>query len=273
MNSLCEEPFIEIIGDTIGDRYNVIVRQQPFNKQSIEDILPTAITINSDLILNFDARKETEYYTSFQLDVSTILNGVSNPLAYLPIIYSPQTAKYFGNRRFSISDNYVWSPDMAGKDSASYISNMNEKILNDLLLVIESYSVLPFTRTGTLRMHGDRRIKKGTWVILGEEIYYVDSVNNVFECGSKIDRVTILSLKRGMVINNITGDAKFNYFNIFKTKEIKEDIRRYLNGSKKLKDGSTFTFSYGVNEDVFDYFFRNEQFIKYSKATKQRYGA
>ena len=60
-----------------------------------------------------------------------------------------------------ISDNYVFGRAVDPSKGKKNKESIAEGLFNDLKYVIESLSVLPFTRKGTIVINGDRRIKRG----------------------------------------------------------------------------------------------------------------
>jgi hypothetical protein len=81
--------------------------------------------------------------------------------------------------------------------------------------MVDCYAYMPFTRTGTLTIRGDRRYRKGLIVYHEptDEYFYVDSVAQSFRSDAmSTDRTTILNVSRGMKKSYIDM-----YFNIIET--------------------------------------------------------
>jgi hypothetical protein len=279
-NKLCQQPFVEFYGDTYGDEFNFVIRQPPFNKDAIVSFLDADVNYRSslvqdsrvdiqdrtvaakveleeivikadrvDYILDIDEGSvaslnlqwDDTYYSWYQVtpahqDLAKYSLMPSGGL--IPNIYFSYIAETFGNHRKIVQDNYL---DM---DIANNFEAFRNTLLNDLKYLIDTNIYLPFTRKGTIILsHGDRRIKKGTFIrlIQTSEIFYVDSVSNSISfSGSGIDRSTTITVSRGMVekyikgsigfdrdghIINKNGDPiRFSYFNIVNTDLISKTI-------------------------------------------------
>lgn len=296
---ICQEPFVEFFGDTYGDFYNFIVRQPPYTKSQIlsfvngvvvddNDIkgqkegLDTAslkkatsvsgkksdltLTIEPEDVISEDLTWESEQiYSWYELKPQgAFLGNQSNiALAYLPIMFFPQYANKWGNRRLSHISNYISYQAFTGAGTDTNKDLFREAIINDYKYMIDAHVYLPFTRKGTITINGDRRFKRGTWIRHGKssEIYYIDAVSNSFLINNgTIDRTTTLTVSRGMVEKYTKGSI--TYFDIVDTDFIKkiliESIQKGETIQKKPK--TSIQSNYGVNQDVFDFFYNRQQF-------------
>ncbi len=294
---ICQEPFVEFWGDTYGEFYNFIVRQPPYTKSQIrsivngtaisdtdildlEDGLPPTITAKLDstaevdLLLSIEPEdilseniqwESDQIYSWYELKPQgAFLGNLSNiSLAYLPIVFFPQYANKWGTRRLSHVSNYISYQAFTGQNTEPNKDAFREAVINDYKYMIDSHVYLPFTRKGSITINGDRRFKRGTWVRHRGtgEIYYVDQVHNNFSVNSSaIDRTTTLMVSRGMVESFTTGDM--SYFNIVDSDFIKkvliESIER--GGVKTSQPKTNIESNFGVNQDVFDFFYSRQQF-------------
>jgi len=289
---LCQEPFVEFFGDTYGDFYNFIVRQPPYTKSQILSVIDgVAVDENfvinqaEDLILNNESfRQEStdlvltvepedviseelmwedqNIYSWYELKPQGNFIGGNNAvsLAYIPIVYFPEYANKWGSRRLSHISNYISYQALTGKDSDINRDLTKEAVINDYKYMIDSHIYLPFTRKGSVTLNGDRRFKRGTWIRYGKEIFYVDAVSNNFTINSSlIDRTTTLSLSRGMVEKYLKG--KTTYFNIVDTDVIRDILIEKLisGGTTKNKPKVNVQSNFGVNLDVFNFFYERQQ--------------
>ena len=180
---------------------------------------------------------------------------------------------------------------LKGQEQVGDIGNLTYAVLNDLLFLIESTAYLPFTRKGTVKVNGDRRIKVGSFVRIDstDELYYVTGVNNNLSIGNSIERTTMITVERGMkwdlikgvdvygekvakdpgfnrVLFNFEGPAtsieetrkpaivkeKYSYFNIVNTDEIRNSILSNW-GAGNYSYSNTVKSDFGVNTDIFEY--------------------
>lgn len=207
-NRACQYPFVEFFFDTYINTIDVIVRQPPFTEAAIMGAFKNSqyITITSDNVLSYNLSYDSRVYSWFQVHVQNnnlIGDNESTNLAFVPIVYLNEYAELWGNRKLEINDMYCQMKTINGTESQVQFSTMQSALLNDLIYLVESNAYLPFTRTGTIEINGDRRIKVGTFVLneSTNEFFYVLNVSNIvsFSEGS-IDRRTILQVERGMYV-------------------------------------------------------------------------
>ena len=278
-NRACQYPFVEFFGDTWIDTFNFIIRQPPFTGSVIRDIIndeANYITVENKDVLSINLGYDNTYYSWYQVTPSDVIVGEIGKLstAFIPIIFFPQIAEVFGNKRFQISDAYIYVGSLKGKEHLGDISSMTYATLSDLLFLIESYVYLPFTRRGTIRINGDRRIKVGTFIRLDatDELFYVTQVSNSLTIGPSIDRTTTITVERGMKWNLIKGEetgevqnsisdsgarfekqVRYSYFDIVNIEEIKQSIIANWKQGNRSNFSSKVKSDFGINKAVFDY--------------------
>lgn len=300
LNRICQDPFVEIFGDTYTDQFDLVVRQPPFTKKDVYNVIDKQLYINVsagdvyETSLSFDDRS----YCMYQLQPQNSLLGNENfiSMTYTPIVYFEKYADRFGMNRFIIPDIYL---SCDATRSVSYDKNIDafrRAYVNDLLFAIETTVHLPFTRKGTIIMNGDRRIKVGSYILFEGtgELFYVTRVAHNISLGQQIDRTTTLSVERGMFIDilkqnrsslyktetydltingrtqtikNTKPETVFNYFNIANIDEMKESMLKSEN--LNTKSGYSGLPNYGMNEEVFDWFIsRKNMSYAWSKREK-----
>ena len=210
IDSFCQRPFVEFFGDTYGDKFTFIARTPPYTKQAILSVLNSGYFVEVDLrdIEDVDLDWDETFYTWFEMDPRNMFLGRSDSiaLAYLPVVYFPEIAEAFGNRQYKITDNYISNQAFTGEGLSENRDLFKQKVIEDFLYTIECYCNLPFTETGSITISRDRRIKARTWVKIGAQFFYVESVSNRFTAvGEKIDGSTELHVSRGMYIDYIKG--------------------------------------------------------------------
>lgn len=285
---VCQAPFVEFWGDTYKSQFNFIARQQPFDRKGMEDVMNNKdyiLDIEADDVVQINLGWETEFYSWFQFFPSNQAFG-DDGFYYamnFPIIYLDLYVEHFGNHKKVIQDNYVFGEALDLVKGKENKENIAVGLFNDLKYIIESMSVLPFTRSGTVIINGDRRIKKGSFVRLKstKEICYVDAVANSLSISSSINRTTTLSLKRCMLEDYLPGskfisgagldndfDGSFitpKYYNIVKSDLIIETLLNRFEADNLLPENRSVVRDYknnttqikvdfGVNKWVFDYF-------------------
>jgi hypothetical protein len=276
VEGFCERPFVEFFGDTYGDKFTFIARQPPYTKEAILSVLNSIdyIDVNLRDVERFDVDWESTYYTWFQMDPRNMFLGRSESiaLAYLPVVYFPEIAEAFGNKQLSITDNYISNKALVGPENSISHDEFKQKVIEDFLYIIESFCNLPFTRTGTITLKRDRRLKAKTWVKVGMEFFYIESVTNSFIANEeRVDGNTTITVSRGMYIDFIRGKfipslgKKVDYWSMVKLDVIRKVLIEKLKvyntfdeaeqGEKEMSvTKNTTKVSFGTDRDVFDFF-------------------
>lgn len=278
MNSICQDPFVEFIGDTYGDKYVFFARQKIWTKSAIQGFLEGNVVLNIEGkdVLNQSLDWETEYFTSYEIQPNSSFLGYDKftALSYIPVVFLSKIGEVFGNRPYVQADSYIDEVALTGdkkeiippkvplrdgvvatEDGDVYINPFRRAVIDDLGYLIEINSYLPFTRKGTIVINGDRRIKKGTWIRYKPtgEIFYVTSVSNSGSWSkNSVDRTTTITVERGMVeyfvyrrpVKSKTGKTiMVSYFDIVDSELVKTVMKEILIDGKipeesKVKEGN-----------------------------------
>lgn len=252
---VCQDPFVEFYGETFGDKYYFIARKHPYTGKSIHSYIEQGliIDITDDVVYGADLRfDDSEVYSWYRLTPRGNFFGDSKGISLLqfPAIFFERYAEIWGSRPLSVVSNYIDYNYLSNAKNAVDLEYLTKQSTQDLAYIIETNAYLPFTRTGTITILGDRRIKKGMFIRFKPtaEIFYVESVANTwnFNTGGN-DRFTNITVRRGMVEKYMDMRYRNNYFNII-------DLR-------KDSQGETIDNNFKVNDDVFDFFNKREQMI------------
>lgn len=300
-NKVCQQPFVEFMGDTFGDQYYFIVRKPPFDK---DGMLKTLISqglrtsdnsevqfgksiydISNEDIININLSFDTQNIYSWYQFYPVYEMGASSELQYIvPAVLFPEYAAIYGSRNLSITSQYrnfnkAYIKDELNENNKSQQGDAEVRhSIHDLKYIIESNAYNPFTRSGTIQITGNRRIKRGVFIRVDfngyTEIFYVDSVSHDYSVTSAgVNRTTTLSVSHGMIerymfdgeyLPKYTESGKFiedgiSYFNLI-------DFGNYENSKDKLTMDSWMNVisSWKVNIDVFRFFLRKMQFLNIS---------
>ena len=293
IHKVCQEPFVEIIADTFVDKFSLILRRPPFTIEDIAKqkfiIIGKESTITESLVFNQNIS------TIYQLipQGGCFINNNSIPLAYLPMIVLDEYTKMWGSKLYSQVFNYI-NIDAYTKveEKNEKQSSIKESFIDALIWLIESSAYLPFSRTGTITIRGDRRIKIGQWIYFekSNEIFYVEGVqHSVNISGNNLDRRTVLKVSRGLVkdyifpkrdISSSSQDgfqkskvksvsySNISYGDLIDINYLKEGLKELFiklnkdfNIQRLKKDGNKYfkTNSIVINE-VFNFFLSGAQF-------------
>ena len=266
---VCQDPFVEFWGDTYSDTYTFVARQPPFTKTQIVDWLDNykILEIEAKDVESFDLSWETEYYSWYQIQPQNSFLGKSNFIyaAYIPVVWLPQYVNSFGNHKKVVPCNYISYDAIKGSEGKIETDLFRRAVAEDLKYIIETTAYLPFTRKGTIVIKGgDRRIKRGTFIEFKPtgEIYYVDNVTNALSANNAtIDRITTLTVIRGMVKEFIKGKSidgmEMSYFNIVNTDNIRDSILTKVSEGQTV--AKTTKSNVIVDDPVFEFFIQRRQ--------------
>lgn len=280
-NKVCQEPFVEFWGDTYMNEFDLIVRQPPFTGKAVKDVINSEsyITIASQDLLSLSLQYDDRVYAWYRIMPQNAMMGNSqfSSLAFVPIIFFNEYCELYGNKRCITNDIYISEKSFMGRNGSQNLNTLSQALVNDLLFVIETSAYLPFTRKGTITINGDRRIKVGTFIFLEatNELFYVTAVTNTATFGNEaVDRTTIVTVERGMLVNLIDGEN--SYFNIVNLEGLKKEIAergrsnntgvqvRSLTSSEN-NTVTSFKNGNGLNISVFRYFVNRQKFQEDAK--------
>ncbi|MBS0031608.1 M15 family metallopeptidase [Chitinophaga sp. 22321] len=245
---VCQQPFVEYHMDTYEDMFFIMLRKAPFDRRSVLSALkgevrtdnkaetrrPTIVNIQAPDVLNESLEfSDTQAISWYQLIPKATIFGQTDQLstAMLPALYFQEYAALFGSKTMQLTHNYM--PSTALNPTTSQELNIVQKqTVLDLKFMIESTAYLPFTRSGTIVINRDRRVKVGNFIRYKPtgEIFYVDAVQHNYAIAENtIDAYTTIQVSRGMVEQLIYGVPVENtagadtsgtiasYFNIIET--------------------------------------------------------
>ena len=220
-----------------------------------------------------------EIYSWYQLYVMYEI-GAQDDLKYItPAILFPEYAALYGSRSLSVQSPYLsfinagTQDDLKKTGRSDTADNRIRSSIKELKYLIESNAYNPFTRSGTVTLVGNRKIKRGTFVSLNlegvEEIFYVEGVSQDYSINNNsVSRTTTLQLSHGMVKSYIIGvgdganqgaivsdwkGQRVGYFDIIDFGDTKKDLN-----FDNWKDGVS---TWKVNRDVFNFFLKRLQMI------------
>jgi hypothetical protein len=213
------------------------------------------LTINEEDVLQEDLSYDKEVYSWYYLNPKGFLWGTDQALtlSWLPAVSFEEYVNIWGSKPLNLTTNYISFRAVNDKSYKDRVNYFEGQAINDLKYMIDSSQYLPFSRRGSIMIHGDRRFKRGMFVYYAptEEVFYVDAVRNRRAINSKItDRTTVLTVIRGMRKKYIVGVDGISYFNI-----INSDVSGIAVGEtaqKVVKD-------WRVNSDVFEFFVNRRQ--------------
>lgn len=262
-NKMCQQPFVEFMGDTYGDQYYFIARRPPFDRSGMLKMMTTQGLFENKSNSEGEIVSPTHNYQSpYEIDASDIISsnisfntqgiyswyqfypiyelGLSNEAQYMvPAVLFPEYASLWGSRELSIRSQYrsFLNPtiidDLRKNGKSDEADTEVRNSIHDLKYIIECNAYNPFIRNGTIVLMGNRKIKRGTFIRINwnifSEIFYVEGVSNSYIVGSNSsNRTTTVTLSHGMV-----EDYMFN-------SSIKVNVKSNENGDDKSDNLSYF---------------------------------
>lgn len=268
-NKVCQQPLVELSGDTFGDQYYFMVRKPPFDKEGMNKMqdLTSFLIEEQEIISTNIGWTNTGIYSWYQLIPYAEYGGLDQTMLYMPAIFFPEYAAIWGSKDLTVQSQYVnfymsgyWN-QTTDEQKKKNGENIIKNAVRDLKYLIESNAYIPFTRSGTITLNGDRRIKRGTLIIMpNNEQFYVDAVSNSISfSGSSVERTTTLNVSRGMFQEYIDGKEVngdlMSYFNIIDFGEDFDVNNITVENWKKVFS------SWKVNINVFAYFLKRSQIL------------
>ena len=227
----------------------------------------TLLFIDNSEIINTSLNWNTDnIYSWYQMIPFAEYAGLDQLNLFMPAIFFPEYAAIWGSRDLTVQNQYVnyyrSGHANASEDNAKK-ENMNSITRNaaaDLKYLVESNAYNPFTRSGTITLNGDRRIKRGTLILMpNDELFYVESVSNSFSVSrSSVSRTTVLQVSHGMFQRFIAGvdieGQTMSYFNIIDFGDWDINKIKATNWKKQIS-------KWKVNLNVFAYFLKRSQLL------------
>ena len=267
-NKVCQKPLVEFSGDTYGDQYYFMIRKLPFDKESIEKMQDLTLNIipNGEIISTNLSWNTSGIYSWYQMIPFAEFAGMDQLNLFMPAIFFPEYAAVWGSKDLTVQNQYV-NYYHSGKTNAETDKDKNENMSKitrnaavDLKYLVESNAYNPFVRHGSITLIGDRRIKRGTLILMpnGEQ-FYVESVSNDFSVtGSSVNRTTTLQVSHGMFQEYIHGveidGNNMSYFNIIDFGDWKPEKITAENWKEQIS-------KWKVNIAVFAFFLKRSQIL------------
>lgn len=268
-NRVCQQPFVEFSGDTFGDQYFFFVRKPPFDLEGINRGLENyKLSITDDEIISVDLTWNSQnIYSWYQFLPYTETLMMENLQMYMPAVFFPEYAAIWGSKDLTVRSQYVSDLD---REYGNYSEKDKKKQENDIKVrtcfadfkyMIDCNAYAPFVRNGTITLNGDRRIKRGTFIIMpNNEVFYVDAVSNTLSIReNSYSRITTLTVSHGMFLPFINGKEHegkmMSYFNLIDYGEGFSIDKINVNNYSKIVS------KWKVNLDVFAFFLKKTQLL------------
>lgn len=288
-NKVCQQPFVEFTADTFGDQFYFLIRRPPFDYEGMTKTLETeGITSSGTERDNpFFFKKEDIVSLNFSQDTSNIYSwyqlfpvyemGAQDAQYMIPAVFFPEYAAIWGSRELSVRSQYRTFIGTGTHDSNAnsakneHTDNEVRHAIRDLKFMIECNAYSPFTRSGTIKVRGNRKIKRGTFIEVETndnltEIFFVEAVQQSYGVFmNSVERSTTITVSHGMVKSLVFKDNGVNvnsqnesasYFNLI-------DFGDYDNKEKQLNfdNWREVISTWKVKVDVFRFFMQKMQFI------------
>jgi len=277
VNKWCRPPFIEFFTDTYADQYYLIARRPPFDLANYNggysmEVITDAGTITGEVrksfVIEIDGSEvlseslnftQGEVYSWYRLIPKGMLEGNEAIIyAYMKAVRFKQYAEIWGEKALDMVTNYVcYQPlakkDLSGTSTEQSASTYARQAVIDLKYLIEINAYMPFVRTGSITITGDRRFKRGSFFKYKptQEIFYIESVAQTVQLSDSIERATTLQVSRGMVEKHVE-----KYFKII-------DMPLDALDKDDVSDGTvSVTQNWKVNDEIFDFFIQKRQFYE-----------
>lgn len=269
IKKVAQEPFIEMIMDTWGhkmrdndpwsSKYCFIFRQSPFSQAAFKSL--PCISIYEEDVYNESLSWCDEIYSSYRLiPRGSALFSQDEPslLFAVPAVIINEYVAIWGVKTLEISSNFLDLSPVESVDNVKWKGDAITQNINDLDWLIQTHSLLPFTRQGTITVKGDRRIKRGMLIryFPTGELFYVVGVNNVVNFEGEVQRTTTFQVVRGIVEKDYD-----KYFNIVKRTKTNVGNKQNEQTNNQNIGNDYQTSNWQINKHNFDYLLSRRQTI------------
>lgn len=265
-NKVCQQPFVEFMGDTYGSQYYFITRRPPTDREGVLRMMENTMTVIGEEELvstQLDWNREGVYSWYQYLPQGDVI-GVPELQYLIPAVLFPEYAQLWGSKPMIIRSNY-YNLEQAGLFNSDNDEQLKENcnrvmrvMMNDFKYLVESNAYNPFVRKGTISIRGNRKIKRGTAIRLAStnEVFHVDAVSHSFNItNNRVSRSTVLTVSRGMFMPYINGVKEggktYSYFDIIDFGF--DDIEKVNQDNFK-----EILSKWHVNWDVFGFFIQKQ---------------
>lgn len=197
IKKICQEPFVEVFGDTFGSKYKLIIRTPPFSKKTFTNNRTLEIGIRH--LISEDTTVDDKTINSwFRFTPNSIFFGDSVAGSVLfPAVYFEKLAIIYGSKKFEAVHNYFFGNKYKNLEDEETRIDAKVQSVEDLKYLLESYTSSSFMKRGTLIFKNVSGIKRGINIYIPETdmLYYVNSYTNNFEIN---DRITTVQVERGI---------------------------------------------------------------------------
>lgn len=268
MRRVCQSPFVQTWGDTIGNQYYYFVRRPPFYEKAMKKMIDIYNDLDTNSLKTFHIREKNVISDNLKFDDSEVyswykINPVGNYVgeastlsnAYLPAVFFPEFAERWGARAMEVTSNFIdYTGVLRGANQSPSLNYLERQAVNDLRFLVQIHSYLPFTRKGDVTIDLDFRYKKGMFVryISTDEVYYIEEVQHNYSVGQNgvNQSTTKLTLSHGMVDKQQQGVRTLDlYFRLI-------DYFENLNRTPE----NYVLVNWSVNRTVWEYLVRGLQF-------------
>ena len=202
LNTALQEPFTEMITDTYGSEFILMVRTPPISKKLVESNIIVEVSYKY-LLQDNTVRSDDDFFSWMSLMPNgLVLGNAELAMLFLPAIYIEKFAKIFGSKRLQYVHNYLYYNKTNIKEEQNKI-NSRVQAAKDLKFAMEGKLFEPFTKKGTLTFENIRGIKKGIHIHIPEidMIYYVDGYQHTRDTIE--GNMTTIQVSRGTSFSNL----------------------------------------------------------------------
>lgn len=271
-----QAPWVEFSMDTWGSNFIFLFRKAPWSGSQINNYIDQGLlrnlTIYSEDTIYENLAFDDECYTMYQLEHQSQIWGTELQQVKIPVVIYPELVEIWGLRRLHQTTNMLPISSVVDEKYAISVERQRKRLLDDLKFMIDINIYKPFTRRGTITVHGDKRLRKGLWFLYKptNEIFYIVSVSNSYNA-STLDYETQLVVERGMILDYVTGrfkikdnsgkDIDLTYFNIADTKKTIDFFKKNvttIDQSNSIDSEESKIFN--INKNVLNFFLSKRQF-------------
>lgn len=201
IKKILQEPFVEILSDTIGNKFRFIVRTPPTLKETYKNN-PTLVISKKYLVSDQTGISDETVYSWFYLRPTAMYFG-DQTLAAIQnrAIGFEKLLDIYGSKKLDLEHTYTY---YTTNDPYKKEDKDNSKVQNieDLVWMVKSFGMEQFLKKGTLTFTNIAGIKKGMNIYIPEDdmLYYIESYSHNF---TLTNRTTSVNVTRGLKLSEI----------------------------------------------------------------------
>lgn len=209
IKKVLQEPFVEIVTETYGNKFRFIVRTPPTMKETYKNN-PTIEVSRKYLIADNTGISDENIYSWYYLRANAnMFNDPRLNSFMFPAIALQKYMQIYGSKKLDLGHTYVYY-QTNDPQNPEHVKQAKIQNVEDLVWMVKSFAPEQFFKKGTLTFSNIAGIKRGMNLYIPETdmLYYVESYSHNLTVSQKTTNVNV---SRGIKLSEID-----TYFDLVK---------------------------------------------------------